>query len=102
MVNEVNARRSLREHVNASGYFLWREGHAEKLLNSVRRALSNKIEFLHPGWGSLPREKLYQRLAESSGLSTESVSAAMEETHLDKESSFTQCVRTLENIRKNL
>ncbi len=96
------ARRRLLDHVEASGRFLWRAGQGEQLLKGVRQALYRALELRHPAWAGISSQDLYQRLAELSGLSHETVQGALLYTHHGSEHEFTQAIQTLERIRKSL
>lgn len=56
-------RRSLLEHIEASGDFLLRAGRGEDLAQSARQALLRRIELREPEWAKLPPE-LAQHLAD--------------------------------------
>jgi hypothetical protein len=55
-------RRSLREHVEATGRFLWRTRQAGALLEVVWASLELQLLRRHPGWYRLPRGELAQRV----------------------------------------
>ena len=95
------ARRSLREHVRASGDFLWRHGQGAALLAAARRSLRNLVGRRHPGLNHLPPERLYPRLAQLAGLPPEAVREAFE-AEPEGAAGFTRLVRTLETIRTKL
>ncbi len=44
------ARRSLLEHIQASGQWLWRHQAAQTLLDSQRHTLRQRLQRKHPGW----------------------------------------------------
>jgi len=94
-------RRSLREHVRASGDFLWRHGQGAALLAAARRSLRNLVGRRHPGLNHLPPERLYPRLAQLAGLPPEAVREAFE-AEPEGAAGFTRLVRTLETIRTKL
>lgn len=95
-------RRSLREHIRASGYFIWKAQQRTQLLKSVQRALHTEIETLHPGWSQLDNAALHKRLAELTGMPIEVIQAALEAENVANETSFINYVDTLETIRKKL
>jgi hypothetical protein len=95
-------RRSLREHIRASGYFIWKAQQRTQLLRSVQRALHTEIETLHPGWSQLDDAALHKRLAELTGMPIEVIQAALEADNVANETSFINYVDTLETIRKKL
>lgn len=63
---EPPPRRSLLEHVRASGELLWRLGEREALLAGLREAVRRRMALRHPGWAALPPRQQVQRLAETS------------------------------------
>jgi hypothetical protein len=95
-------RRRLLDHIEASGRFLWRHGHAERLLKGVRNALFRTLELRHPAWANLPSQELYRRLAGLSRLSANDIQLALLYTHTGSEHEFAQVIHTLEQVRKSL
>lgn len=96
------ARRSLREHVRASGRFLWRHGHAARLLHSERRAVQQRIERAQPAWSALSPDDLHAHLAALAGLPAEDIRAALQTVAPRREHEFTKIVHILETLRKAL
>jgi hypothetical protein len=99
---EPPVRRSLLEHVQASGRLIWRLGGRNNLLESVRRRLLHKIELRYPGWIHLERTKLVSNLAELTKVPEEDVRYAIESLVANNETEFTRIVTTLETLRKSL
>ena len=62
------ARRSLLEHLDASGRYQWQTGRGEPLLRASREAFRQRLGRLHPGWLQLAPDALGERLAGHSGL----------------------------------
>jgi hypothetical protein len=60
-------RRSLVEHIGASGRFLWREARGTALYEAVLDELRQRNRLRHPAWAELPVEEMAQRAAALSG-----------------------------------
>jgi hypothetical protein len=96
------ARRSLLEHVDASGRFLWQEGAGDRLVRATRAALMARIERTHPAWAQLPMPLLHAQLAEFSQLPEEQLFRALFEDHYASPADFAATIRILEHMRKRL
>jgi hypothetical protein len=94
-------RRSLLEHVRASGDFLWRRGCGGELLAAARTALLRRLELRHTGWSRLPEGERVRRLARLSGVPAGTVAAALEGDAAEP-ADFTRSLATLERIRRSL
>ena len=95
-------RRSLREHIRASGRFLWQQGQGERLLENTRRALLERVDALHPGTSQLAPQALAERLADLTGLPAGEIAAALSKYTDHNEHEFTRRIRVLETLRKAL
>lgn len=95
------ARRSLAEHVQATGRLLWRHGRYEPLLLGPRDALRERVRARHPELAHLEDGELAARLAPLVGLPPHELLAALTGpgAHPDD---FTRAVRTLARARKEL
>jgi hypothetical protein len=95
-------RRSLLEHIDASGRML-AAGRKEVLLEAEREAIRETLTARRPAWLRLPHNELDQRLARSAGVSLEEVTRALRG---DEASSgrtvFARAIATLERIRQTL
>jgi len=95
-------RRSLLEHIQASGYYRWHENQSGFLLARVQEALWEKIQISHP---VIRRENLlqaYAMLEEITGIKEVLIKQALTPVKSIKEREFTKIVRMLEIIRKHL
>ena len=70
-------RRSLLEHLEASGRFLWHRGGRDSLLATSRAAVLRKAARLHPAFPSLPEAERYAFLAHQASLPVEAVASAL-------------------------
>lgn len=94
-------RRSLLEHIEASGEFLWRTGRGWDLVRDARQALLHRVEVREPSWVRLPPPELVRRLAAGSGLPAPRVDRAL---HGDVSftSDLVTILQTLEILRRTL
>lgn len=96
------ARRSLLEHVSATGEFLWRRADAEELLEATRRAVLRRVELQHPGFSSLAPAERVERLSQLAQLSRPTLHQALTGNVGRDGAKLTQAIRTLERIRRSL
>jgi len=93
-------RRSLREHLVASGQFLWRQGRADTLVTSAREAALARVVAHQPGWERLPFRRRCEQLAERTGLTAETVARALEGPAPTEPADFVRTLETLETLRR--
>lgn len=96
------ARRSLLEHVDASGRLLWAEGQGGRMIRAARAALMRRLELAHPAWARLPLPLLSSRLADFADLPEPDVRRALFDDHPPDAASFKDALRTLERLRRTL
>lgn len=96
------SRRSLLEHLAATGRFLWRHRDGQRLLRATREALFHRLHRVHPGWASLPPDELCQRLAAHTGLPEPDVFHALRYDRHPDPRDFTRAIRTLDHMRTQL
>lgn len=94
-------RRSLLEHVEASGDFLWRTGRGDDLLQGARQALLHRIDVREPGWGRLPAPELVQRLAAGAKLPAVRIDRALYGA-VATPADLIHALQTLETVRRTL
>ena len=95
------ARRSLLEHVGASGDFLWRRGRRGDLLAAARAGLLRRLDLRHTGWSRLAEGERVRRLARLTGIPAGTIAAAVDGDAAEA-ADFTRAVATLERIRRSL
>ncbi|SDK61972.1 DUF4350 domain-containing protein [Microbulbifer yueqingensis] len=95
------ARRSLREHIAACGYYYWHDDRCRQLLGDYR---SRVLRRLGAGKASAPmRRSLCQRLAAASGMDQSTIAACLwGAPEPDNEEAFTQQIRCLQRIEATL
>ena len=96
------ARRSLMEHIDASGAWLWKaSGGRQVLIDAARADLQATLQRRAPALLRLPETQQHDELARQCGLTAAAVAAAMhyEPARFDHE--FTRQIRTLQILRKH-
>ncbi len=96
------ARRSLLEHIEAAGWFLWRRGRADGLLEAGRRALVARAAVRTGALGRRSHAEQVHLIARMSGLPEGRVAAALEPLRHPTPREFLARVADLEAIRKKL
>jgi hypothetical protein len=94
-------RRSLLEHVEASGDFLWRTGRGDELLAGARQAVLHRIDVREPGWSRLAAPELVQRLAAAARLPAARIDRALHGAAATP-ADLVQALQTLETLRRSL
>lgn len=96
------ARRSLLEHVDATGRLLWAEGQGSRMVRAARAALLQRLERVHPAWARLPMPVLSSRLADFAALPEPDIRRALLDDHPVDAAAFRDVLRTLERLRRSL
>ena len=94
-------RRSLLEHVEASGDFLWRTGRGEELVQGARQALLHRVDVREPAWSRLSARELVQRLAAGARLQAARIDRALYGP-VAAPADLVQALQTLETVRRSL
>jgi len=95
-------RRSLVEHISASGRFLWREARGAALYEAVLDELRQRIRLRHPAWAELPVDEVARRAATLSGMAPAAVRRALIGGARRREEDFLHDIQTLEALRNVL
>ena len=98
----ARARRSLLEHVAATGSLLWRQGARDVLLDGVRHAVRHRIAVSRADWAFLQDEELAPRLAEIADLPASEVLAVLTESASPNPTAFARQVHYLQQLRAAL
>ncbi len=103
-VTETQAapRRSLLEHIDASGQLLWRLDERGALLEGLRAAVHRRVAERHPGWLALARRDRIARLASTGGVAGGLLDQALEGGEPTDATSFLRSVRTLDRVWRSL
>lgn len=95
-------RRSLLEHIQASGYYRWHENQSGFLLTRVQEALWLKIQLVHPVIRRENPIQAYAMMAEITGIEEPLIKQALTRVKAISEQEFTRQIQMLEMIRKHL
>ncbi|RTZ67678.1 MAG: hypothetical protein DSZ29_00370 [Aquificaceae bacterium] len=99
-------RRSLIEHIAASGNFYWKHKQKHKLIESSREALNKRIALTHLGWQQLSSAEKIEQLATRLDLSQSVVHKLLFDqkvaSHKTSADEFTELVKQLEEIRNSI
>lgn len=94
-------RRSLMEHISASGKWLWQtDSGREQLLAAVRSATLETVQRRVPGLAGKSMPRQLAMLAELSGIAEARLEQALHTRASNKPQEFTRQIRTLEELRK--
>lgn len=95
-------RRRLLEHIQASGWFHWQQGHWLTLLGAAQNATQERIKHRQPQWHDLPKDALFDKLATHCQLPREQIVQAFAPHAAPNAQLFSQLISTLDRIRKTL
>ena len=99
---EPATRRRLLEHIQATGWFLWRHQHYAQLLNGMQNNLKQEITIKHPGVREMGAAAAAARLAEITDLAVDDIRHALGVIQVNNKEEFTTTVRLYERLRKQL
>ena len=95
-------RRSLMEHISASGAWLWKaEGGRQLLLEAAREETLSLLRRRAPGLFRLPSQALPGALASASGIDPEHLAQALHDDAARQPTRFTRQIRTLQELRNH-
>lgn len=95
-------RRSLLEHIDASGAWLWKaEGGRQLLLDAARDDTLALIRRRVPALFRMPEGELYATLARTCAIPETDVSEALEQDAASHVTRFTRQIRTLQTLRNH-
>lgn len=95
-------RRSLMEHIAASGAWLWQaDGGRQTLLLAARRELEEALQRRAPGLLRLGQNSQHEELGRLCGLPPHEVAHAMHDDASSSSADFTRQIRTLQTLRKH-
>lgn len=103
LVPALPTQRSLREHLQASGRFLWHQGGQEDLLSAARQRTLQRVEQCFPHWQGLSAATQSTAMAERIGLTPEQIADALQTSRSTfSEQAFIQRIHTLQYIERHL
>lgn len=95
-------RRSLLEHIQASGYFLWNKRSLDELLQANREQIQNRMLRHHPAWLQLNEQQREHHLATLLDWPAEQIARVLHAPSPHNSDDFTQLIQQLNRIRKLL
>ncbi|MCW8963198.1 MAG: DUF4350 domain-containing protein [Gammaproteobacteria bacterium] len=95
-------RRRLLEHIQASGWFLWRHRHYEQLLTGMQNNLKHEMTIKHPGIQEMGSTAAATRLSAFVDMTAEEIQEALGIIEVNNKEEFTTTVRLYERLRKQL
>lgn len=96
------ARRSLAEHVRASGEFLWRHGEAMHLWRATLASTRRRLDRSVPASMHADHEHYLRALEQRSGVEAKHIGQALDSNHAPPPEKFPTIIATLEILRKKL
>lgn len=95
-------RRSIVEHVSASGRFIWQNDASSALTEASVAAVLGKAERRHPGIGRLPRDKQALAIGNLTDEDPRDILQALMTDADDRPREFAQHIKLLQKIRNRL
>ena len=95
-------RRSLLEHIRASGYYRWHHNQSAYLLQQVQNRLWLKIQQYHPAVHRDNQSQAYKALQEITGINASLIKEALKTSDKINENEFTKKIKLLELIYQRL
>lgn len=96
------ARRSLAEHVRASGEYLWRHGQSPRLWRATLDLARDRIERTLPAASFANAQAQLQALAQRSGIDAGHLEEILHAAHPPAPDTFATTIATLNQLRKSL
>ena len=102
IVASADERRSILEHIHASGLFVWRHAGRFSLRESSTEALLRDAEARHPGLSRLARTQQAEAIARITGQSAQWVLDVLTGSEEKGQRGFTNDIQRIQEIRKEL
>lgn len=103
LIRALPRQRSLREHLQASGRFLWHQGGQNDLLRAARQHTLQQVERCHPHWQVLSAPAQISYLSQRIRLTPEQLADALQMTPSTfSEQEFIRRIHTLQHIERRL
>ena len=100
--DEKMERRSLLEHIQASGYYRWHNHQSGYLLTKVQDVLWDNIQTVHPSVRRENPTQAYVKLEEITGIKEATIKQSLTTVDKINEQEFVKRIKMLEMIRKHL
>ncbi|HVK55203.1 MAG TPA: DUF4350 domain-containing protein [Burkholderiales bacterium] len=95
-------RRSMIEHITASGRFLWRQKRVDTLYQAEVDAFMRQVRARHPQWAAMSIDELAREVAGLTGVAIEKVTSALNAALPRNEEQFMQDIYIIETLRTKL
>jgi hypothetical protein len=95
-------RRSMIEHITASGRFLWRQKRVDTLYQAEVDAFMRQVRARHPQWAEMSVDELAREVAGLTGVAIEKVTNALNAALPRNEEKFMQDIYIIETLRTKL
>lgn len=102
VTTEYHDRRSIIEHVDASGNFVWRKAGGYNLVDAASQAILHDAAQRHPGIARESKSKQAEAIAKLTSLSPQEVADVLISPSAHRPGEFTNTIQTLQKIRKEL
>jgi len=93
-------RRRLLEHIQASGYFFWKQNEQARLIESSQQSVLQKMGTLFPAWHQLNVDEQLKLLGEYTGQSIDELRSLLYSSEQRSMDEFVHLVQQIESIRK--
>jgi len=102
LVIEQSGRRSLAEHIYASGMLLWRKQQHPQLLNLLRKEILERLDEQHPNLDQASGEQRLEFLHQLTGIAQADIKQALFADGLHHPQEFAAAIAHLQTIGKQL
>ena len=100
--DEAAPRRSIIEHIHASGIFVWRQRGAEHLVRGATDALIHEADARHPGISRQSPQRQAEIIATITGMPAQKIMDTLHGEPEPRPREFTHSMQKLQTIRKEL
>ena len=102
LLPEPPVRRSIVEHIQASGTFIWKQRGSTKLAKAASASVIHRAESRHPGIGRLPLAEQAKVIAGITDIDAQTIFDALRADYDHQSREFTQQMATLHRIRNEI
>ena len=100
--NPPLARRSLLEHIEAAGNFLWQHGQGGTLIEIARNHFWRDFWIQHSDWVRLEKDEIFRRMANLTGFPEAKIRLALAEPVNADKDRFTVQMQMIDQLRRTL
>lgn len=95
-------RRSLNEHITSSGNYYWKHNKKQRLIESARQSLTQRLNRVHPGWANYSKEEQIKLLSNQLNMPSEALNKLLYDNNFEQADDFTWLIQQLEKVRKSI